>query len=173
MNILLKQYRIKIIETFEEMLKDYGFDLTTKKMDKESCTIIFCKDKLYIRFSATTHPRDYPSNSFNIILGEGELDFPESDWNSIPLSAIKNYKQKNSIVSEYSLKYLDREIKKAKSDLLEFGLDFLKLKLKLFHDTRKYHNQQREPYKIYSPNNIGKYTEAVDSVSSKLKRKFS
>jgi hypothetical protein len=173
MNIILKQFRTKIIESFDEILKDYGFIVESKKMENDSCNVIFSNGKLYIRISATTNPRDYPFNSFNIVLGEGSLEFPESDWNSTSLWRIKNFIQKDSIESEYSLKNLDNEIKKAKNDLLEYGLEFLKLNLDLFNAVRKLQNQQREPYKIHLPNKDGKYIQKVESVSSKLKKKYS
>ena len=78
--------------------------------------------------------------------------------------------------NEYSLVdfvKIDYSLKNAKSELEKYGDSFLKGDLSLFKKVRQGNNQQREPYKIHQKDEAGGLRTIIDSVSKKLKDKFS
>lgn len=171
----LKMFSKIIISIFDEMFENYGFTLKTTKVEEYFCDITYIKKSNYVRFQATIHPLDYPSY-YNIILGDGNLDWPESDWNGIALWHMKNYSEKKEIGKPYSLlkfEGIEFSLKHAKSELEKYALNFLKGDLIDFFNVRSFINSQREPYKIYEANNDKRYSVKNDIESSNLKKKFS
>lgn len=138
----------KIIEPF---LSQYNFQVYREEIQKHFTTIIYRNEKLYIKVSATTHPLDYPY-TFGFILGEGDSeDFFKWDWNSIPFWRLKQEiipKAKTKVHSFPCPGKYELSLKKAKNELLKYGVTFLNGDLKLFIEARKKYNKEREPYKI-------------------------
>lgn len=172
---ILGQFSKLIFDNFSEFLKQYGFQYIRKRIEKYFCEIIYAKQKLYISFEANIHPRDYPPY-FNILLGEGSIGWPDYDWNNIALwHFIKQTKEKNSI-QEYSLEdssKLEKNLERAKRDLIKYGRSFLNGDLSYFYQIRKGLNKDREPYRISTKNKDGSYSEKYDKESIKLKEKYS
>jgi len=78
-----------VLEIISPTVETFGF--VRHKTEIEECftTVIFRKDKQYIKISGSTYPTDYPY-SYNVILGEGDSeDVYEWDWNSIALWRLK------------------------------------------------------------------------------------
>ncbi len=160
---------------FDDFLNFHGFKSELKEIEEFFCTLIYRKQETYIKISASTHPRDYP-NHYNIILGEGSSDWPDTDWNSVALWRIKKEISPDLKAKEYSLtdfEKIDDCLKNAKNELEKFGDSFLNGDLTIFRKVRQRINQQREPYKIHQKDNSGRFKTIIDKVSKKLKEKFS
>jgi hypothetical protein len=114
---------------------------------------------------------------FNIILGEGKTEWPDTDWNSTALWRIAKQIDAKTKMEEYRLEdnqeHLENNIQKAKKDLIKYHSGFLLGNLQTFYDARKIMNKGREPYKIHSPNKDGTYSTSDDEQSLKLKKKYS
>ena len=174
-NNLLKSFGKHSLVLFKEPLGRYGFKREFKKTDEYFSEILYANGERYVKITANIHPRDYPPH-FNIILGEGGRDFFESDWNSIALWRLKNLILQSDTASEYSFENADKIpelLEQARNELLEFGLGFLAGDLELFRKARSEQNKGRIPYKIYSPEENGKYTVRDEPVSIKMKEKYS
>lgn len=161
-----------VIPTFEQ----FGFQKHRIEIGKHSSTIIYRKKKQYLKISSNTYPRDYPHH-YNIILGEGDSeDFFEYDWNAVALWRFKKKINPELKVTEYEFQRdngIEPSLKNANSELLKFGLTFLNGKLELFYKIRKEQNQNREPYKIHSPDKNGKYQTSFEPKSVEQKKKHS
>ncbi len=170
---------IRFVETaseiFDTLLDNHGFKNEIKEVENSFCTMIYKRDDLYIKISASIHPRDYPYY-YNIIIGQGSTDWPETDWNSIALWHIKKEISPELKAKEYSLVDFDKidfSLKNAKCELEKYGDSFLNGELTTFEKVRQAINQQREPYKIHQKDQTGRFKTIIDSVSKKLKERFS
>ncbi|MEH1009463.1 hypothetical protein VDP25_17120 [Winogradskyella sp. ECml5-4] len=161
-----------VIPTFEK----FGYIKHRIEIGKHSSIIIYRKENQYLKISSTTYPTDYPY-CYNIIFGEGDSeDVLEYDWNSIALWRFKKIIEPKSKASEYEFptkKGVEPSLENANNELLKYGLTFLNGDLNLFHEIRKEQNQNREPYKIYSPDKNGKYQTSYEPKSVEQKKKYS
>lgn len=161
-----------VIPTFEQ----FGFQKHRIEIGKYSSTIIYRKEKQYLKISSNTYPRDYPYH-YNIILGEGDSeDFFECDWNSVALWRFKKEIKPELKASEYEFptdKRIEPSLNNANSELLKYGLTFLNGELELFYKIRNEQNKDREPYKIHSPDKNGNYQTSFEPKSVKQKKKYS
>lgn len=172
---LLKEFGRLVLADFKKPLSKFGFKREQKKTSEFGCEIIYGNGKRYIKIAANINPRDYPPY-FNIVLGEGGRDFFESDWNSIALWRMKRWIKNDPKASEYSLKEpidLDNLLKTALDDLQTYGISFLSGDMNTFYQVRTDQNKDREPYKIYKPDEAGKYVTHDDPMSLKPKKKYS
>lgn len=170
---------IKFVETasliFDDFLDLHGFTNELKEVEDFFCTMIYRKQEAYIKISASTHPRDYP-NHYNLILGEGNNDWPDTDWNSVALWWIKKDISPDLKAKEYSLtdfEKIEYSLKNAKNELEKYGDSFLHGDLTIFKKVRHNINKKRKPYEIHQPDKTGSFKTIIDSVSKKLKDKFS
>ena len=173
---ILKKMK-ELIPKYFSFLQDHGFKLSKNKIwDTWFYDAVYAKNDLYIRIDANTHFRDYPMY-FNIILGEGDTEWPDKDWNAIALWRIAREIDKNTTLKEYPLvtdeKHLEKTIQKAKEDFLTYHAGFLDGNLGIFREARKNMNKNREAYKIHTPNKDGSYSVEIDKESLKLKKKYS
>lgn len=60
-----------VLEFISPTVEKFGFVRHRIEIEAYLTTIIFRKDKQYIKVSGSTYPTDYPY-SYNIILGEGD-----------------------------------------------------------------------------------------------------
>ena len=164
------------LELISPTVEKFGFKRHRTEIEEYSTTIIYRKDDQYIKLSGSTYPTDYPY-SYNIILGEGNSeDFYEWDWNSIALWRLKSSIDKNAKASEFefpngnAVKY---SLENANSELLKYGQTFLFGDLNLFREVRKEQNKDREPYKIHTPDEHGKYKTTNETKSIEQKKKYS
>ncbi len=168
-----KKFITLAVDIFEESLMFYKFKLKSKEIKSYFCNIVFVNGERYITISANIHHRDNPPY-FNIILGEGSLDFCEVDWNSIALWRLKNLILKNDSGKEYSLESvckLSKLLEHSRDELLKFGDSFLKGDVKLFRQVLFEMNKSRQSYKIYSINKNGNYSVNDDPISVIMKNK--
>ena len=171
-----KLFSEKVMEIVIPTFEKFGFKKHRIEIGKHSSTIIYRKEKQYLKISSNTYPRDYPYH-YNIVLGEGDSeDFLEWDWNSVALWRFKQEIEPKSKVSEYefpSENGIEPSLKNANSELLKYGLTFLNGEMELFLKIRKEQNQNREPYKIHSPDKNGKYQTSFEPKSVVQKKKYS
>jgi len=165
-----------VLEIISPTIKKFGFTRHRTEIEKYLTTIIYRKEKQYIKISGSTYPTDYPY-CYNIILGEGDSeDFYEWDWNSIALWRMKNKIDPKIKASEFEFPYgnsVKFSLENANMELQKYGLTFLNGDLKLFLEIRKEQNKNREPYKIHSPDKNGKYTTKNEEKSVEQQKKYS
>ena len=163
-----------IDQVFTESLLEFGF--TTSKTEKDKFFVkryFACNDR-YIAVSLNFHPRD-GQPYLNLILGEGSLNWPDSDWNSIALWHLQNHISASTTGSEYviTLDNAEDQLRKAQKDLLAYHAGFLTGNLAVFNLVRKQVNSARTPYQILTPDKDGKYSTRDEETSKKLKAKYS
>ncbi len=171
----LGEFKELALTTFSAVLAKHGFERESQEIKEYSCHIIFGNGKRYIKISANIHPMDYPPY-YNVILGEGRRDFPDSDWNAIALWRLMRHIQQTDTAGMYPLGPsvdLAETLERARDELLEFGISFLKGDLAIFKQVRALQNQNRKPYRISSSDKQGNRTVTDDPQSAKLKKKYS
>ncbi len=165
-----------VLEIITATVHKFGFFRHRTEIEKHFTTIIFRKDKQYIKISGSTYPTDYPY-SYNIILGEGDSEaFYEWDWNSIALWRLKTKIYAKAKAREFEFPYGDKvkfSIANAEKELLKYADTFLRGDLTLFYETRSDQNKDRQPYKIHTPNKDGNYNTTDEQKSVEQKGKFS
>ena len=165
-----------VLEIISPTVEKFGFVRHRTEIETYLTTIIFRKEKQYIKISGSTYPTDYPY-SYNIVLGDGDSeDFFEWDWNSIALWQLKNKTDPRAKAKEYEFPFSDKikySISHANKELLKYADTFLQGDLTLFYETRSEQNKSREPYKIYTPDKNGKHTTTDEQKSVEQKKKYS
>ena len=171
----LKEFSRLVEIVFDKPMIEYGFKLERKKLENDFCERIYINSDRYVKISANIHPMDAPAY-YNIVLGQGGIDWPECDWNAVALWRIKKDLDPKLKAKEYSLQKmegLEKSLNHAKGELLKYGDPFLNGDLKHFFEVRKIQTRSREPYKIYQPTEGGGREMIIDAESSKLKEKYS
>lgn len=157
-----------VLEIFSPTVEQFGFVRHRTEVEKFLTTIIFRKDKQYIKISGSTYPTDYPYY-YNIVLGDGDSDdFLEWDWNSIALWRLKNIIDPTLKAKEYDFPFGDKmrfSLTITNKELMKYADTFLRGDLTLFYETRSAQNKDREPYKIHTPDKDGKYTTTGEQKS--------
>ena len=165
-----------VLEVISPTVEKFGFSRHRTEVETHFTTIIFRKDNLYIKISGSTNPRDFPY-FYSIDLGDGDSeDFFEFDWNSIALWRLKTKIDPTAKANEYDFPLGDKvklSISNANKELLKYADAFLNGDLTLFYETRSEQNKGREPYKIYTQDNNGKYTTTDEPTSVVQKKKYS
>lgn len=173
----LKAFNKAVGTIFDKSLADYGFKLKKKKTEKQFCERIYVNGDRYLRISGDVHPMDFPPH-YNVVLGQGSYEWPDTDWNSVALWRIKKSIDPKTKAKEYSLEQLDNDkldysLNHAKNELLNFGQKFLTGDIELFDKVRIEQNKDRQPYKIHTPTDNGGLKTTIDEESKRLKEKYS
>jgi hypothetical protein len=181
MEEIAKAFKKAIMDEFDGYLKTVGFKKIRHHADKLGFSIIYRCEESYITFNASLDPRDCPF-IYSISFGEGSNDSPESDWNAIPIFLIikseslidfEKCKEIFSIGNKISQDEITQKIKASRKLLEKYGKAFLNNDLDEFRKLRAEQNKGREPYKIYSPQEDGKYKMEYEKQSNELKEKYS
>jgi len=175
MEFELQEFAKTAMNEFDACLASHGFVMVVKAIDKQLFRADYAFGQLYVSLVASRHPRDYPPY-FNVVLGEGSLDWPERDWNSVALWRLANYVEHNDEGSEFSLVQLDDTralVSSARASLERYHCGFLDGDTQVFRRIRAEQTRQREPYKIHEPDGTGRYSMRYDPVSTDLKKTFS
>ena len=147
------------LEIIGNRLEQNGFEFYRKKVEAYFTTIIWKKEKQYVKLSASDFPTDYPY-TFDIILGEGDCDdFFETEWDSISISDIQRLTEPNRKYKGYDFpkkREFRAVLEKAKNELIEFGNGFLNGDLELFYEARIQANGKNKPEKIIKKDKNGK-----------------
>jgi hypothetical protein len=69
---------------FDAPLLSHGFSRGTARLEPAFCTQDYCAGTRYIAVSVSADPRDPPFYAI-VVLGDGSVDWPDRDWNSIAL----------------------------------------------------------------------------------------
>ena len=175
MNINLVQFADLVEELFEPLLQANGFSRLSRSVDQYGSTVAYVNEPRYVKLTANIHPHDFPPH-FNVVLGEGSTEFPESDWNAVALWRMQRLISGSEQSKEYDISHIDDPralVAGARADLKKFHGGFLTNDLTLFRQVRARVNRGREPYKIYSPDKTGSFGVANDAKSANLKERFS
>lgn len=165
-----------VLEIISPTVEHFGFKLFSKEVKTYSTTIVWRKDNQYIKVNSTNYPTDYPCY-YNIVLGEGSSDdFFEYDWNSVAVWALAKVIEPTADINSYEFPLGDKvkySLNASNKHLLKYGQTFLLGDLTVFYEARKRINENREPYKIYKPNQDGKYNTNDEPMSVEQKKKYS
>ena len=175
LTIAVENLKAAVVKEFDELLSKSGFRRSRGEPDEYGFTVNYQSGKRYVSLRANTHPRDYPP-SFNIIIGEGSLDWPERDWNAVALWRMRNFLEKNDRGTEFAIEDVADATafaSGARQELEVFHGGFLDGDLSIFRKVRAQQNREREPYRNFEPVGDGKYVETPDSESERLKERFS
>ena len=147
------------LEIIGTLVEKNGFQFYRKKIETYFTTIIWRKEKQYIKLTASDFPTDYPY-TYDIILGEGNYDdFFESEWDSISLSDIQRLSELNKKYNGYDFpkkREFQESLEKSKTELSKFGNGFLNGDLELFYKARISANGEKKPEKIIKKDKNGK-----------------
>jgi hypothetical protein len=161
-------------EVLAPWLERFGFTQGERQIDRWSARCCFVNGRRYVRVTASADPRDAPAFC-NVLLGEGDLSWPEVDWNGVPLWQLARA-QGASDASEYPLDpsgQIPALVERMRLDLERYALDFLQGEVAVFTAVRARVNRARNPYTIHVPNGDGTYRTEIDPVSAALKSRFS
>lgn len=175
MTIRIENFAKLALEEFDRFLARRGFVRLSQKVEGQSFTADYLSGIRYISIKASTDPRDSPPH-FNVIMGEGSLEWPECDWNSVALWRLRNFLEQAERGGEYDLSSASnarKSLKQALDDLVSFDGGFLEGNMTAFRKARSLQNQGREPYRIHEPDPAGGYKTRFDPVSEELKERFS
>ena len=165
-----------VLEIIRPTVEAFGFVSHIIEIEEHITTIIFRKDKQYIKINGSTYSTDYPY-SYNVILGEGDSeDFYEWDWNSIALWRLKIKIDPKAKAKEYEFPFGDKvffSVSNANRELLKYGDSFLHGDMTLFYETRSEQNKNREPYRIHTLDKDGNYKTTDEQISLEQKKKYS
>lgn len=77
------------LQIISPTVEQFGFVRHLVETKKYFSTIVFRRDKLYVKIQSTIFPTDYPYH-YNVVLGEGDSENVfEWDWNSVALWRLK------------------------------------------------------------------------------------
>jgi hypothetical protein len=156
------------------MLASFGFVRAERSFDGTLASCVYGKGTAYIEFTMNIHPLDRP-DSCEVILGDGQREWPERDWNAIRLRLLGG-RLAHPPVSDYlldSFPDIHALVARMQADLERVGDEFLRGDLDAFKRVRAEVNRKREPYKIHRPLGDGTYRTEVDPRSLALKNRFS
>jgi hypothetical protein len=177
---ILRTFKETTALTFDDFLKDFGFNKVESCSDQEFFTTTYRNGERYIQIGGTLHIRDCPY-SFYLKFGEGSLKYPEVDWNGIELLRIikevsptdyKKHKALYRITPKITKEQIELKILKNRELCDKYGKNFLNNDLDLFYRVRSLQNKDREPYKISTSDGKG-YSTSYDEQSKRLKDKYS
>jgi hypothetical protein len=146
-----KQFNDFFTETFDKEFGDYlspfGFKRTEKIADKDGGYLTFKNGDREVNIYSSTHPLDYP-HFWNIIFRLHDGEVKNSDYDKVPLWAIKKELIPGSNPQEYSLAdkgtmglittdRLKWTLKAGLTDLEKYNAGFLTGELKEFKRIRK------------------------------------
>lgn len=119
------------------------------------------------------------------MLGEGSVEWPERDWNSVALwrlardsgaedtESLGTYPLTHDSLNQVTVTDLVPLFTRMRDDLVAVAADFLNGDLRAFRRSRAIQTRERAPYTIHRPDGHGGYVTSVDPVTVKLKAQFS
>lgn len=155
------------------MLATYGFSVEISKGETGHAMRRFRNGHRYITVEARI-PRGEPPTG-HVKLGTGSTEWPEAEWNHIPLWKLVKAQRPNADASDYMLDnlplshFLDRVAK----DLQDYAMDFMAGELFLFKKIRAESAKQRPPYELFGSGPYSENTLKFMRISKLLKEKYS
>jgi hypothetical protein len=155
------------------MLATYGFCVELSKVERGFAMRRYRNGHRYISVEARTPKGEDPLGK--VRLGTGSTEFPEVDWNHIPLWRLITAKRPEIEPADYMLDnvtfatFLDLVSK----DLQDYAMDFLGGELLAFKRLRAETAKNRAPYELFGSGPYTDNTLKFMRVSKLLKEKYS
>jgi len=155
------------------MLATYGFLLEFSKAERGSALRRYRNGHRYIVIEVLS-PMD-GSALGKVKLGTGKTDWPDCDWNHIPLSRMIHSKRIGVEDEDYQLDNLTLSIfvSQVSKDLQDYAMDFIAGELASFNRLRAEDARQRPPYVVHGSGPYSENTLKFMRVSKLLKDKYS
>lgn len=157
------------------MLAPLGFRRVVAKSDRSALDVIYQAGDRYVRFQSSSDPRDGPP-SLQILLGEGSIEWPESDWNAVALWRMVDRGDDDALDQTVNLDSFGNATAAAvaaRNQLEEVHAGFLNDSLEAFRRVRAGQNRVRAPYLVHRRQPDGSYLSTADEESARLKERFS
>ena len=160
-------------DSLDGMLATYGFSVEMSKVEKNFAMRRFRNGHRYITIEVKTHNEEPPLG--RVKLGTGGTEWPEADWNHIPIWRLIKAKRPDYVAADYMVdnltfaSFLDGVGK----DLQDYAMDFLGGELFTFKRIRAEVAKQREPYELHTGGPYSENTLKFMRVSKLLKDKYS
>ena len=173
----LRRFATLCDDAFKGSLARYGFSPVRGAAGRHKllASRVYRVGELYVRVSASTHPRDIPPRC-TLVVGEGSHGFPEADWNSVALWQLMAPPGAAQLAAEpYLLVHvgqLPSLFRRMRADLEESGSDFLSGDLGRFRAIRSALAESRSPYTIWRPDQRGHYLPIDDPESAALRIRY-
>lgn len=155
------------------MLATYGFFVEMSKVENHSAMRRFRNGHRYINVEAKTNPGEHPFG--RVKLGTGVNDWPEVEWNHIPLWKLVNAKRSDANAADYMLDNLTFAtfLNQVAKDLQDYAMDFIAGELFNFKRLRAEIAKARAPYELFGSGPYSESTLKFMRVSKLLKEKYS
>jgi hypothetical protein len=155
------------------MLATYGFSVEMSKGEPHNAMRRFRNGHRYISVEVTTAKGESPIG--RVKLGTGKTEWPDVEWNNIPIWRLIKLKRPDTKQSDYMLDnitisgFLDQVSK----ELQDYAMDFLGGELFTFKRLRAEASKLRAPYELFGSGPYSENTLKFMRVSKLLKEKYS
>jgi hypothetical protein len=160
-------------DSLDGVLATYGFSVEMSKVEKHCAMRRFRNGHRYITIEVKTYKEEPPLGRVKI--GTGSTEWPEADWNHIPVWRLIKAKRPDSEPSDYMLDNLTFAsfLDKVGKDLQDYAMDFIAGELFTFKRLRAEAAKQRPPYELHTGGPYAENTLKFMRVSKLLKDKYS
>ncbi|HVT14284.1 MAG TPA: hypothetical protein VHE55_18620 [Fimbriimonadaceae bacterium] len=160
-------------ERLDGMLATYGFLVEMSKEEAGFAMRRFRNGQRYITVEAAAQKGQYPVG--RVKLGTGSADWPEGDWNQIPLGRLIEEKRPDRSAADYPLDNLTLAsfLDTAAKDLQDYAMDFIAGELFAFKRLRAEAAKQKPAYELFGSGPYSENTLEYMRVSKLLKEKYS
>jgi hypothetical protein len=157
----------------EGILATYGFFVEMSKVEAHYAMRRFRNGHRYVTVEARTTPGEPPIG--RVKLGTGSTEWPEGDWNYIPIWRLIKAKRKDHQTEDYQLDNVAMEdfLDRASKDLQDYAMDFLGGELFTFKRLRSEAAKLRPAYEHPGKGPYCENTLKYMRVSRLLKDKYS
>lgn len=160
-------------DCLDGMLATYGFFVEMSKVENNYAMRRFRNGHRYITVEAKTHKEEPPIG--RVKLGTGSTEWPEADWNHIPLWKLVKTKRSDYDSADYMLDNLTFEafLNRVGKDLQDYAMDFIAGELATFKLLRANIARNRAPYELHTGGPYSENTLKFMRISKLLKDKYS
>lgn len=155
------------------MLATYGFILELSKTESHHAMRRFRNGHRYITVEAFSAKGESPKGG--VKLGTGTTEWPEVDWNYIPLWRLIKSKRPEYDGKEYMLdnKTVSSFLDDVSKNLQDYAMEFMGGELFTFKRLRAEISRQRPPYELFCSGPYSENTLRFMRISKLLKEKYS
>lgn len=159
-------------ECLDGVLASYGFTVELSRVEDQNAMRRYRNGHRYISVDIRTAPG---APVGHVRLGTGSNEWPESDWNHIPLGKLIKAKMPDHSGTDYLIDNLSLRsvMSTICTDLQDFGMDFLGGELFTFKHLRAEAARLRPPYENVGSGPYSESTLKFMRVSKLLKDKYS
>jgi hypothetical protein len=160
-------------EALDGMLASYGFVMELSRVEGSWAMRRYRNGHRYITVEIRTHVGEQPVGRVRV--GTGSSDWPEAEWNQIPLWKLVKAKKPDHSVTDYLVDNLTLRsvLTQIATDLQDFGMEFIGGELFTFKRLRAEAARLRPHYEAAGSGPYSENTLRSIRISKLLKEKYS